>query len=341
LRRLERHTHAVHCLAISRDGRTLASGGADRTVFLWDFPEGTERRSFKRPGWVFSLSFSGDGRTIASGSLDQSVHVRNVGGHQGYVTFGGYEGPIRSVVFFRDGKMIAAGNDDGNVRLWEVASNLVRREFAGHKGIVHAVALSPDETRLVSGGEDGQILAWDVGAVAPAAAKTMPAAADLETAWRAMAGPPREAFHAMTQLKAEPAFLPFLDVRLEPLFKISQRLNELMRELESEKFAVRQKATQELEKLGEFAVPFLEQKLRGNLSLETARRIELVVMHVKPDESGRYSTYLQMWRAIEILELLATDAARSKLQRLVKEFPDARIRDEAQAALQRTRKIQR
>src|SRR5262249_47736715 len=47
------------------------------------------------------------------------------------------------------------------------------------------------------------------------------------------------------------------DPRLEPLFTIKQRLTALLLELESEKFNVRQRVSEEMEKLGELTIPFL------------------------------------------------------------------------------------
>jgi hypothetical protein len=70
-------THlAVAHLAVSPDGRTLATAGWDQTIRLWDVAAGTERRRLEaHRGVVTSLAWSADGNTLASGSNDGTALV--------------------------------------------------------------------------------------------------------------------------------------------------------------------------------------------------------------------------------------------------------------------------
>lgn len=66
---LDGHASTVTALAYSPDGLTLASGGLDGRVKLWDPVAGRERLACVplRGGAVSSVSFSGDGRLVAAG----------------------------------------------------------------------------------------------------------------------------------------------------------------------------------------------------------------------------------------------------------------------------------
>ena len=69
-----RHTSYVSSAAFSPDGKTLASGSFDGTVYLWDAQTGKNIKTLTGHTWqVESVAFSPDGETLASGSFDGTV----------------------------------------------------------------------------------------------------------------------------------------------------------------------------------------------------------------------------------------------------------------------------
>jgi WD40 repeat protein len=68
------HRGFVRSVALSPDGKTLASGSSDKTVRLWDIRTGKCLKILQgHIYWIRSVAFSPDGRTVASGSGDGAI----------------------------------------------------------------------------------------------------------------------------------------------------------------------------------------------------------------------------------------------------------------------------
>jgi WD40 repeat protein len=73
---LRGHTSKVWDLAISPDGRRLATGSLDRTIKLWDTTTGEEVFTLRgHTAGVTCVTFSPNGQRLASGSWDRTVRV--------------------------------------------------------------------------------------------------------------------------------------------------------------------------------------------------------------------------------------------------------------------------
>jgi len=70
------HRDVVNGVSFSPDGKTLASGGRDRVVKLWEVATGQEIRTFiGHNGTVTGVAFSPDGQTVISGSRDKTLRL--------------------------------------------------------------------------------------------------------------------------------------------------------------------------------------------------------------------------------------------------------------------------
>ena len=113
----------IQSVHFNPDGTTLATGGTDGTVRLWDVKTGTETRVLTgHSRWVTSVAFSPDGSTLASGSWDKTVRLwhATTGAHT--FTLNGHTDLIDGVVFSPDGTILASGSQDGTVLLWDISS---------------------------------------------------------------------------------------------------------------------------------------------------------------------------------------------------------------------------
>ena len=197
------------------------------------------------------------------------------------------------------------------------------------------MAFHPAGKTLVTGGADTTILVWDVTGVAERRRQGL-AAGELEELWGDLAGEDaRQAYRAICTLAARPRLtLPFLRARLQPLPEPSRvELIRLLGDLDDEQFAVRERATRRLGNLGEVAEPFLREGLAASSSLESRRRLELLLRRLQTPTPT--PEHLRALRAFEVLERIGSGRVREVLESHAREMPAGRLGQEAQAALER------
>ncbi|MBW3542105.1 MAG: protein kinase, partial [Planctomycetes bacterium] len=196
LTELPHNEYDVHALAISPDGRYIASGSADPAgyVRLWDATTGALLRrvgdgskSFEtaHTAAVLSVAFSHDGRRLLTSSYDETARLWNVPtgaqiqkfwGHTGWVWRAAFCPNVDADGATRNEVRIATASQDGTVRIWNDVSKVAEpawsriegdTTFREHDGPVYTVAFSPDGALAASGGYDRRVLVWDPQAVAP------------------------------------------------------------------------------------------------------------------------------------------------------------------------------
>jgi HEAT repeat protein len=113
----------------------------------------------------------------------------------------------------------------------------------------------------------------------------------------------------------------------------TNRLERLLADLDSDKFAVREQATSELKALAEHAVPALRTALAGNPSLERWRRLEALLQRLE-SVSLSAETVRQI-RAVEALESIGNSEALQLLCQLAAGSPQTLLTQEAKASVGR------
>jgi WD40 repeat protein len=157
----------VDSVAFSPDGKTLAAGSADDTVWLWNLTDPARPAQLGPPltgpaYGVNSVAFSPDGKTLAAGSVDGTVWLWNLADPARPAQLGppltGPAGAVLSVAFSPDGKTLAAGSVDQTIRLWNLPSNVL----TGPANSVSSLAFSPDGKTLAAGNYDSKVWLWNL-----------------------------------------------------------------------------------------------------------------------------------------------------------------------------------
>ncbi|MEH2241530.1 protein kinase domain-containing protein [Nostoc sp.] len=160
---LQRHSGSVHSVALSPDGRIIASGSGDKTIKLWDVSTGREISTLQgHSSYVDSVVFSPDGKSLASGSDDKTIKLWDVTTGGQIRTLQAHSSRVQSVAFSPDSKTLASGSRGKTIKLWDMTTGGQIHTLQGHFNYVYSVAFSPDSKTLASGSRDRTIKLWDV-----------------------------------------------------------------------------------------------------------------------------------------------------------------------------------
>jgi WD40 repeat protein len=155
------HDAALTRLAVSGDGRVVATAGRDGVVAIWD------TRPFKRRAiipanseTIETVALDADGRNLAMGRANGVFQFWDVSGEPrrsgGVLSDTSY-----CVALSPDGRMAATGSIYGTITIWDLPGGSVRSVLSGHVEAVRDLAFSPDGQTLVSVGFDGGVRLWN------------------------------------------------------------------------------------------------------------------------------------------------------------------------------------
>jgi len=352
------HTDRVLTVGFSPDGKRLVSscattgGSSDHggEVRIWDVDNGQEIFSLPaRNQGIVAVAFSPDGQRLAGACLKQTVKVWEVATGQEALLLPGHTQEVYHVAFRPDGRWLAScggkwnENKAGEVKVWDLVTGGTLASLGGYKTTIWSLAFSPDGLRLATAtgkwnqDEPGEVWIWDLaGLVVPEPRPAVLTSAQLEALWADLndTDAPR-AYRAVWTLSRVPEqSVPFLQrLAKAPIgHSIHERIPGLIRELDAEEYEVREKASAELEKMGQAAHPALRKAQQAG-SPEVRRRATYLLER-KAEAPPLSPEELRALRIIEVMRKVGTPETKPVLECLAAGSPHAPVTQMANAALE-------
>ena len=162
-RYLQAHTDAVQSVALSPNGKVIASASDDGTVKLWDLTADNPNpiKEIKdQGGWVQAVVFLNDQQIITAGQ-DKQIKIIDIASGKILKTLSGHTNLIRSLAIAPASDLLVSGSYDNSVNLWQISTGKLSRSLKGHQDKVLSVAISPDGKQVVSASRDKTVKVWD------------------------------------------------------------------------------------------------------------------------------------------------------------------------------------
>jgi WD40 repeat protein len=189
IRRLDAHHGWIRAIAVSPDGRLVASVGVDRTIRLWDVADGSLVREMAgHESDVYNVAFHPQGDSLATSDLKGNLfHWETATGrlvrqfraaslHKYDETFKADIGGCRGLEFSADGARLAGGGMANVTNAfagvgepavvvfdWQSGKEVIQHESKGKlRGVIWGVAFHPENLLVAvsGGGGGGFLLFW-------------------------------------------------------------------------------------------------------------------------------------------------------------------------------------
>lgn len=142
-------------MAISPDGKIIASSSSDLTIKFWDSATGVNTSTI--PGFDFTtipleLCFSPDGKTLAGSPNDGTIKLWNVADSSLLATLAGNELPVYLISFSPDSTKLVSCRHQ-TVTLWDLSKKDILYTIDED---AHSATFSPDGTILATISANGK-----------------------------------------------------------------------------------------------------------------------------------------------------------------------------------------
>jgi len=154
----------IQALALSVDGQTVYTGGAERLVRVWDLATGAQKFTIEiEDRGVQALTINPDGTQIMVGTTSGRLVIYSTQDGSLIRRLAGHTQSIQSVSFSPDGSTALSASFDGTLRVWDLETGFEIRRYSmpepSIEGIQTAV-VSSDAQTVLTALRDGRFRLW-------------------------------------------------------------------------------------------------------------------------------------------------------------------------------------
>lgn len=158
----------VQSVSVSPDGKVIAGGSYDRSVYLWRLPTRLNshvpikpiRRLTDHTDAVYCVAFSPTGARLASAAGDRTVKVWDSYTGKRLLTLSESTGELYGVAFRAGSDEVAAGGADRVLRVWNAQTGEMLRSAFAHNGPILRVLYGHAGRSMFTTGVDGAVKQW-------------------------------------------------------------------------------------------------------------------------------------------------------------------------------------
>lgn len=168
LRELVQTDDTVNALALSPDGKKLASGGCDRLVRVWDLASGQLEQAIENHAdWVLAVAFTPDSKHLVTGSRDKTAKIWDLIAKESVLTFPDHQNTVWAVAMSADAKVGYSAGEDNNLRQWQ-ATDAAKQIGKQVRALTHGKAIykmahhaDPKTPLLATSSADATVKLWN------------------------------------------------------------------------------------------------------------------------------------------------------------------------------------
>lgn len=151
-------------MAVSPDGRLVATSGDTPVITLWDIATGQEVRQLAggHSDAVQTITFLPDGKSLLTGAWDDTMVLWDLETGEVVHRLENPAGDVNGIAVSPDARLAATATEGGEVVVWDLnVGQIIHRVVHNADAQVLGVAYSPDGTLIASASEDGTVVVWD------------------------------------------------------------------------------------------------------------------------------------------------------------------------------------